>query len=165
MLKGISGIAAFVLTFGLSVSLVGLLFGFTGIGTGDSEVSVEITNFLRQDVNNGELRDRKIRSIYSYEIPIDKYSLSVSDYVSDAENLDDSVLPDDLQYAWRRHLQAWRNHDRLLGSEAKVFRATSECCGNEFKVTYRASGREINETWDQVLRIAKHHGADTRGLK
>ncbi|MCO6511468.1 MAG: hypothetical protein J5I65_11815, partial [Aridibacter famidurans] len=65
MLKGISGIAAFVLTFGLSVSLVGLLFGFTGISTGDTGVSAEITNFLRQDVRNGNFRDREIRKYLS----------------------------------------------------------------------------------------------------
>lgn len=171
MLKGISGIAAFVLTFGLSVSLVGLLFGFTGTGS-DTGVSAEITNFLRQDVRNGNFRDREIRRYlserYSYgsesEPDIERYSTSVGSYVRASSSMNDASLPDDLRYAWREHMEAWLAHDALLREAEHGSTTMKECCDDAFFVKYRESTREINETWHQVLRIAERYGANTRGM-
>lgn len=172
MLKGISGIAAFVLTFGLSVSLVGLLFGFTGISTGDTGVSAEITNFLRQDVRNGNFRDREIRRYLSkrysqgYENGpyVSGYSNSVSEYFKASSSMNDASLPDDLRYAWREHMEAWQAHDVLLNETESHSTDLKDCCDEAFFVKYRESTREINETWHQVLRIAERYGANTRGM-
>ncbi|HUF04891.1 MAG TPA: hypothetical protein VMM38_12045 [Aridibacter sp.] len=172
MLKGISGIAAFVLTFGLSVSLVGLLFGFTGIISGETGVSAEITNFLRQDIRNGNFRDQQVRRYlsdrYSYPLESDSkvwgYSDSVKEYVNASSSMNDASLPDDLRYAWREHMEAWQAHDELLGKTDLRSRGISGCCDEAFFVKYRESTREINETWRQVLRIAERYGANTRGM-
>lgn len=172
MLKTISGIAAFVLTFGVSVSLVGLLFGFTGLGTPAYEagnnysVSYTITEFLRQDVRNGNFRDREIRrqlsERFSYgsepgELYVEGYSQAVHEYYKASSAMNDASLPADLKYAWRKHMDAWKAHDDLINTDDFAEE-------DAFFVRYRESSREVNETWYQVLRIAERYGANTRGL-
>lgn len=176
MLKGFTGIAAFVLTFGLSVSLVGLLFGFTGPGlsvkeAGDHQVSDQITNFLSRDVANGRFRNRTFQRHLSegYSREYNSYvafeESAVRDYVDASSSMDDSVLPADLRYAWREHMDAWKTHLSVLGKGSIESRSMPGCCDEAFSIRYRTTSRKINSTWYQVLRIAERYGADTRGMR
>jgi len=168
MLKVVTGIGAFILTFGFSVSLVGLLFGYASIATSASGSKQAISDFLRKDVGNGISRDRQyLRAISELRrlmvaedgSLIRSYNRIVSEYVRTSSSMDDSVLPSDLQFAWREHMEAWQEHSDYLDAV---------CRGAEsdgFKATYRENQREITETWYQVLRIAERYGADTRGMR
>lgn len=171
MVKVVSGIAAFVLTFGSSVVLVGLLFGFTSIVSPslESENPSAISRFLVQDVSNGRLRDRKIRreiyhqrgfSTTGVESMLPAYSGLVSEYVALSSSMDDSVLPADLRYAWRDHMEAWKKHENLLR-----FAATGKLEERTFEPTYKRTSRDIKETWEQVLRIAERYQVNTSGMR
>ena len=171
MVKVVSGIAAFVLTFGFSVSLVGLLFGFTGLSGSSirTESAPGIAGFLKLDVRNGEMRDRKIRrELYQrrgfsgegIESLLPAYSRSVSEYVAESSAMDDSMLPADLRYAWRDHMEAWKKHDDLLR-----YAASGKLKESTFRPTYKRTSNEIRETWEQVLRIADRYGVDTSRMR
>jgi len=174
MLKVISGIAAFVLTFGISVSLVGLLFGFSSIATPSFEardshrVRHKITRFLVRDVRNGRLRDREVRrKLYERrstesvleESFLPEYSQATSAYVRRSSSMNDSFLPADLRYAWRKHMEAWQRHSAFLESAARGE------TGPDYLTTYDGTQKEIEETWFQVLRIAERYGVRTRGMR
>lgn len=176
MLKGFIGIAAFVLTFGFSVSLVGLLFGFSvpGVSTYDANnarVSHQITNFLRSDVRNGTSRDRKIRRQLSESYSrgehsyLTSYAGSVENYFNASSSMNDAFMPADLRYAWREHMDAWSDHVKLLQQAESSGQNLKDCCDGAFFVRYKNGVNKINSTWEQVLRIADRYGADTSGMR
>lgn len=174
MLKVISGIAAFVLTFGFSVSLVGLLFGFSSIATpsfeavGNHRGKHKITRFLMRDVRNGRLRDIEVRrslkerrstgNVFEENF-LPEYSRATSEYVRKSSSMNDTFLPADLRYAWREHMEAWQRHSAFLES------ATLRESESDYLTTYDDNQREIEETWFQVLRIAERYGVRTRGMR
>lgn len=174
MLKVVSGIVAFVLTFGLSVSLVGLLFGFGSFAmpsfkAGDHGTKHKASKFLQRDVRNGQMRDLEIRrELYRNRGILSEgtreilpfYSKTVAEYVAVSESMDDSFLPADLQYAWRDHLKAWRKHSEFLR-----YSTTGELDEQKFNSAYERSSEEISETWFQVLRIAERYGVNTAGMR
>ncbi len=168
-MKFISGFTAFILTFVLSVSLVGLLFGFPKVETSNqifqlrsknSVVKYKIASLLRRDVlRNGNARDQKIRSIEGYYSMSEAelynnyvYRQAVNDYFIKSSSMNDSMLPDDFQYAWRKHMQAWQKQAAYLNAVAD---------GNYSDYSgYSDNTAEINETWFQVLRIAQRYGVN-----
>ena len=171
MVKVVSGIAAFVLTFGFSLSLVGLLFGFTSLVSPfvEPESARGISSFLSQDVRNGQMRDLKIRKELwehraaaenSHEAVLPAYSESVSEYVAASTAMEDSALPADLRYAWRDHMEAWKKHDDLLR-----FAARKGLDEPTFAATYKRTSNDIRETWEQVLRIAERYEVNTSGMR
>lgn len=172
MLKSITGIAAFVLTFGLSVSLVGLLFGFPEYASpsfeagSDHRVRHKISAFLERDVRNGRLRDRQIlrnfreqRSLGA-EPQVKDYFLYVNEYYNDSSSMNDSYLPEDLRYAWREHMKAWRSDAELLSQAAR-----GEITEEHFRMKKEESSQEITDTWFQVLRIAERYGVNTGNFR
>lgn len=175
MLKVVSGIVAFLLTFGFSVSLVGLLFGFSSFATpslsatGDHGTKHKAARFLQRDVRNGRMRDLEVRrevfrtrgiQTNGYRELLPFYSKTVSEYVAESSSMDDSVLPADLRYAWRDHMKAWRKHSEFL-----KYASTGKFEEQKFNSAYKRSSEEISETWFQVLRIAERYGINTAGMR
>ncbi len=171
MLKLFTASAAFILTFGVSVSLVGLLFGFDSLAsrsfeTGDSQsVRHRITAFLERDVRNGKIRDNKLRKYFRAQrlrgesATLAEYYRFNESYVDASSSMDDSFLPEDLKYAWRDHMNAW-NEDKQLLADA----ANGEVPDELLKIRSESSSRKIKETWYQVLRIAQRYGVYTGGM-
>lgn len=168
-MKFISGFTAFILTFVLSVSLVGLLFGFPKLETSNqvfqlrtnnSVAKYKIASLLRRDVlRYGNSRDQKIRNIEGYysmsEAELynnDNYRQATNDYFIKSSSMNDSMLPGDFQYAWRKHMQAWQKQATYLNS-------ISDSNYKDYS-GYSDNTAEIKETWFQVLRIAQRYGVD-----
>lgn len=168
-MKFISGFTAFILTFVLSVSVVGLLFGFPKTETStqifqlrsNSNVAkYKIKSLLKRDVfRNGYARNQKIRNIEGYssmsEAELynnDVYREAINDYFIKSSSMNDTMLPGDFQYAWRQHMQAWQKQATYLNSiNDSNYEDYSE---------YADNTAEINQTWFQVLRIAERYGVE-----
>lgn len=169
-MKFISGFTAFILTFVLSVSIVGLLFGFPKVEnsrqfcqfrTSNSSVAkYKIKSLLRRDVvRNGFWRVQKIRSIEGIytmsdaeRYSNDTYRQAINDYYIKSSSMDDSDLPSDFQYAWRKHMQAWQQQTAYLNS-------INYDSDSDYS-RYADNTAEINETWFQVLRISERYGVE-----
>lgn len=168
-MKFISGFTAFILTFVLSVSLVGLLFGFPKVETStnvfqlrtnNSVAKYKITSLLKRDVfRNGNARDQKVRSIEGYSTMSDAelynndiYRQATNDYFIKSSSMNDSMLPSDFQYAWRKHMQAWQKQATYLNS----INDNNHSDHGEFS----DNTAEIDDTWFQVLRIAERYGVE-----
>ncbi|MDQ3634375.1 MAG: hypothetical protein M3405_07675 [Acidobacteriota bacterium] len=174
-MKFISGFTAFILTFVLSVSLVGLLFGFPKLEnsqqifqlrTNNSIAKYKIKSLLKRDVfRNGFARSKKIRSIEGYrsmsDVELysnDTYRQAMNEYFIKSSSMNDSNLPRDFQYAWRKHMQAWQKQATYLNSINDVNNSASS--SNFHSSSYSDNTTEINETWYQVLRIAERYGVE-----
>lgn len=167
-MKFTSGIFAFILTFALSVSLVGLLFGFPQTQTShfhnNSAVKHKIATLLRRDDRNGDYRNHKIRNIQGYyqmsEAELynnDIYHRTVVNYVTKSSSLNDSNVPEDFKYAWREHMQAWQNQAKFL---TQINNKTNSIVDETEYHQYSDNSKEINSTWMQVLRIAERYDVD-----
>jgi hypothetical protein len=161
-MRFLSGIIAFIITFGLSVTTVGLLFGFPKAETNhqvynnySSSAKYKIKSLITRDVRNGYYRNLKVRKIDGYmnmsETELynnDVYQKSINEYVRRSATISDAGLPDDFKYAWRMHMKAWKKQANYLN--ALEF--------NSDVSSYADNTQEINETWYQVLRIAQRYG-------
>ncbi|MEZ5344458.1 MAG: hypothetical protein R2681_02785 [Pyrinomonadaceae bacterium] len=170
MMKIILGFVAFLLTFGLSSTLVGLIFGFpqeTNTSQvyqlrSDSSTARRIESLLRRDVRNGEARHRIAVQAYrdlrnDESLYADaKYRLTVLRYVENSSSMSDAGLPRDFQYAWREHMDAWKKQAAYVRSKERV----NEEFNAESESVYSDNTSEINETWYQVLRIAQRYGVE-----
>jgi len=167
-MKLILGMIAFILTFGFSTTLVGLIFGFpkeiskpTAYNFRTNEaVKHRIRSLLRRDVRYGYVRRKmlgRIKDVRSMSKPelftSDSFISATSSYVSKSSGINDAGLPRDFQYAWRTHMKAWKKHVRFLGTtrfnphdEVSIIRG------------YTETSKEIEQTWFQVLRIAERYG-------
>ncbi len=165
----ILGSAAFILTFGFSVSLIGLLFGFPAPSqptylklNENTRVAKNIERFLRRDVHvNGNFRHRQIRRIPGYrvmpEIELmrhENYGSAYARYVYRSSKMNDAGLPRDFQYAWRNHMSAWRKQSDFINT----LNDGEYLSEGVIRSTTSANSREINRSWDQVLRIAQRYG-------
>ena len=117
-----------------------------------------ITRFLEQDIRNGNDRNRED---YSFEEDatlssrnIVKRAKAVSEYANESASMDDSVLPQDVQLAWLKHMRAWHNYSDFLQNAKMQKMSYSETSRLENQYN-----REINTTWYEVLRVAARHGA------
>ena len=174
-MKILLGIIAFILTFGLSSTLVGLLFGFPQaevespkyrVRHQDSSTKYRIKRLLKRDVANGFPRHSAARRAYQTERDITSldqipaYRKSVIRYVERSSNMNDAGLPRDFQYAWRNHMKAWKKRANYLKSIDVAGDPNSvsvELYDKNGELIYNDTG-EINETWEQVLRIAERYG-------
>ncbi|NNE99549.1 MAG: hypothetical protein HKN25_11070 [Pyrinomonadaceae bacterium] len=171
-MKILLGIVAFTLTFGLSSTLVGLLFGFPQAEVESSKYRVrhqssattyKIKRLLKRDIANGIPRHVEARRVFQTERNIsslDKspaYRSAVIRYVEKSSNLSDAGLPRDFQYAWRKHMSAWKNRAIYLKSFDNLSNPNSST------MNLSDDSGEINETWDQVLRIAERYGLEIDG--
>ena len=160
------GILAFFLTFGISVSLVGLLFGLPKVNrdhhhAGHSPGALRIENVLDQDIRYGETRRQaEVRLAqnlggdhHRLEIPVGSldHAKIIGQYSSNQAEIDVSGTPSDFRYAWNRHLEAWEKFTVYSKTLAKGNTSNSR------SINY--DPEEINETYYQVLRIAKRYGA------
>jgi len=152
-MKLILGIIAFTLTFGLSTTLVGLVFGFPKTASSPqiqrshshSVTARRINSLLIRDDRNGRIRNRQLANMLKQNVnnlsDSDLYANSayrnqIASYAARSARINDGGLPRDFQYAWREHMKAWKKH------------------------SYSNNSREITQTWHQVLRIARRYGVN-----
>ena len=166
----ILGIIAFTLTFGLSATLVGVLFGFpqpevkpfVTTSKYNSVHKNKIKSLLRRDVRNGNMREQAFTGreghISRYNSP--EYGKAVNDYYIKSSSMNDSMLPDDFKYAWREHMKAWKNQAEYSNSLKDEHYQE-----NDSVRKYSDNTGEVNRTWYQVLRIAERYGVQTRHLR
>ncbi len=166
-MKIILGFIAFILTFGFSTSLVGLLFGFPQPNTAsylstksNSQVAQKIEGLLKRDVQNGvsrhSLADRLYQSGETFEsIYSDAdFRSAALKYVQTSAGMSDADLPLDFQYAWRDHMKAWQKQAAYI----RTFENTRDFESDNVSISPADNTTEINETWYQVLRIAQRYG-------
>ena len=163
-MKTILGLVAFILTFGFSVSIIGLLFGFPEAVTTksfqirtNSSAKHKIRRLLKRDVRNGRSRHSTAGSVLQSGTNFDhlytnqNYRSTVLKYVRRSSSMSDRGLPRDFQYAWRNHMKAWKKQATHI-QEWEIDDRSAHSMKTEDNT------REINETWDQVLRIAQRYG-------
>ncbi len=165
----IAGIIAFIGTFAVSVGLVWLLFGFPvkptySYSRHNCQQKQQHTNaiysFLQRDINNGRDRDRRSFNDFSEEsYSIATHADSVSQYVEESGSMDVSGFPRDFQIAWNKHMDAWQNYAEFLNAKKNSSKRLTKEDFQNFDERYTD---EINETWYEVLRIGKNHGAYIR---
>jgi hypothetical protein len=168
MLKSTISIVAFTLTFGFSVVLVGLLFGFPQPSydyaqtaqSGNSERSAyDIWRLISQDELNGTVRDSSVLKMDlsgQDKVAITKYSKQVERYLIKSTSIDDSELPSDFRAAWQDHMEAWKNYSEFLSKRNESKTAISNEEFNNLETKY---DQEISRTWFDTLRIARSYGA------
>jgi hypothetical protein len=158
-IKSIISIIAFVASFFLSSSLALLLNGgkpasyprLEARGASCNKGAARrISNLLRQDIANGRTR----QAAFADSDEDATTAEPVENYVSASENLDTAGLPEDFQRAWRAHMRAWRVHADYLNRFKDKEMSDSE------RRIYDQQSEEINETWYEVLRVARNYGAD-----
>ncbi len=168
MLKSTISIVAFTLTFGFSVVLVGLLFGFPQTSFDDLQTSqsrnfdqsaYDIFRLISQDELNGTMRDSSVIKMdlsKQDKTAIAKYSKQVDRYLIKSTSIDDSNLPSDFRAAWHEHMNAWENYSEFLNER---FESTTMISNEEFNKSEKKFDEEISRTWFETLRIARTYGA------
>jgi len=167
MNRFILGIGAFILTFGFSFSLVGVLFGFPKLNLSHSHgarsESAKIQSVLDRDIYFGEKRrndelrlalENRSKGISLAESQRSAEFVGIVDtYVASASSIRVDGTPADFAYAWTKHMAAWNAHLRLLKSADRSESGTRSLDENS---------DEISATYYQVLRIAKRYGVPMR---
>lgn len=174
--KSILSIAAFFTAFAVSAALVMLFFPvnttnyratscFTNHS--NSATATAITALVRQDVSNGNERDRKIYRLgidvnASFDDPaFADYAGIIENYADASNSLDAGELPRDFRYAWHKHMKAWSEYSAFLNN-VKDYRNWN-VDSDKFQQKEALHIREIEVTWYRVLRVARNHGSDVRG--
>jgi len=148
----ITALVAFLATFIFSAGLVRLIFPAPVVKYVYTErtrnyerrSSNEIEQFLLRDIRNGEERNDYTRA--------GNYADEVMTYWEASSSMDASRFPQDFQDAWNEHMQAWGDYAKYLRDKKSSQRNYS--CGLD-----KRYNREINRTWDEVLRIGRTYGA------
>lgn len=172
-MKSILSIIVFTLTFGFSVLLIGLVFGFPEKESVAEVFEIRsshtrclnqsqrnIESLLRRDINKGDERSSEIREIFNqrrattYQTNISDYSQYIREYVDYSENLDDSRVPADFQKKWRAHMKAWRTYSDFLHKTAISSEKMSETTFAQLEDDYNS---EITRTWYDVLSNAEEY--------
>ncbi len=164
MMKFITTIAAFSLTFILSVALVGFPktdydAQFYQLKT-DIQTEQNISYLLDQDIRNGSSRDGNISDT---DLTADstgvsaEYAKTINRYVDASSSLDDSQLPADFQLAWQNHMHAWRVHANFL-NQSSYFSKMQKMNNDDFPEIYNRQNNEITRTWRQVISVARKYG-------
>lgn len=166
IMKSVLSIVAFTVTFGFSVVLVGLLFGFPindydystiSRSTCADQTCRNIEGLIYQDIENGDLRDYKINNSIKDRISFYQYSEFVENYVDKSQSMEDANFPADFKASWRRHMKAWRDYSNFLieqrNSSNKLSKEDFSRIDDDFTV-------EINKTWYETLSIGRSYGAN-----
>ncbi len=161
MNRFILGIGAFILTFGISTSLVGLFFGFPKLDPSHSHSakSSKIMRVLDRDIDYGERRRNDVLRLalknkaegltYADTEMSEEFAVITTRYVDDMSAIDTSGTPADFAYAWNEHVAAWNEHEKHLRSMHNPDSGPNH---------HRVETDRISETYFQVLRIAKRYG-------
>ena len=169
----ITAIIAFAGTFAVSVGLVWLMFGFPvepaynySQHNCSQRHSNTIYSHLRRDISNGRERDNRSFRTNNWErngkigYSIANHANSIAIYVEDSRSLDVSDFPRDFQVAWHKHIDAWQDYSEFLNEKKNLSRTRlNEENFAEFQNPYDV---EINQTWEEVLRLGRNYGADIR---
>jgi hypothetical protein len=168
-IKSTLSLIAFFLAFTLSASLAWLWRGLTSTPQAPAvtertrnscskrlahhqpdALARQMAAFLRQDIANGTTRN-DVQSSAEESSPASR-AAAVREYVNASSRMDDSAFPREFQTAWREHMKAWRDHADYLSWRVK--HDTVEAAPPE---------DNINETWYEVLRIARRYGVEVDG--
>ena len=162
--KSILSFIAFIAAFGISVTLVAVLFGTTPSKLqvvrlqSDGDTRQNITRFLQQDIRNGQDRNREVYRFEDGSSLTSPYLVNraraVTEYAAESGAMDDSHLPKDFQLAWLKHMRAWHNYADFL-QKAKTDRMSYA----EIHQLENQFNQEINSTWYEVLRVGGTYGA------
>lgn len=84
-----------------------------------------------------------------------KRAATVAEYAAEASNMSDADLSPEFRTEWREHMQAWRDYSKFLNevSENKIDNA-------EFRRLENRYLDEINDSYDDVLKIARTYGVN-----
>ncbi|MCW5958827.1 MAG: hypothetical protein KIS76_01620 [Pyrinomonadaceae bacterium] len=166
MKRSVLSTLVFALTFGSSVLLVGLIFGFpsftgklffTNSLSAEERVAVRIERLLERDRRNAIVRDMRIlrleRSLDRTATPAD-YAGIIDLYATDIERIDSKRVPHEFRSSWKAHVKAWREYSLFLNSVNASY---------DFESVYsrendRLSG-EIERTWYETLKVGRLHGS------
>jgi hypothetical protein len=151
MMKFITKLVAFTVTFGFSVALIGLPNTFTNQ---TNQTQRNITSLIERDVRNGDERFSKINFRAERSAYFKEYSEAVNEYVDKSESMNDADLPTDFQSAWREHMKAWRDYSNFLNKCE-----TKRMDDSAFAQLDKNYNQEISITWDEVLRVGREYGA------
>ena len=172
--KAILSIVAFLAAFGLSVAVTPRQPRPQAVSTfvaapyakkkcsANAEAARRITALIRQDIENGRLRDRKINDLWERgfstrtEAGFAIYATTVNEYAEASVSLDDSDLPSEFRAAWRKHMNVWKEHADFLNT---VKESPAKFSGSSTR-KYSEQNKEISETWYEVLRLAQQFDAD-----
>lgn len=159
-------IIAFLAAFGISVALtprpVKPTFApYFKTGCTETANARKITNLLEQDIENGLVRDRKINGYDESERSsagkFANFALAVNGYTNASLGIEDGDLPSDFKTAWRRHMRAWRNHSDYLN---EINASSGKNRRGAYSRKYSEQNKEISDTWDEVLNVARKYDAD-----
>jgi hypothetical protein len=173
--KNIVSLIAFFTAFVFSVMLVGLpkdnVYSKLTEGRNIARQQRSIRAFLWADINRGRERDRKLSRLdgigenFQTAYNVRQIADLTEEYVDGSQSMDASNLPADFQAAWQAHMNAWRGQSEYLNevkSATGNFSEDSFSNGRVFRIdseSYRQQSDEINQTWDEVLRIGRKYGA------
>ena len=128
----------------------------------------QVLRFLQQDIRNGQQRLGSLSQYeWQYQPPFSSYALAeyaeaVAMYVNKSGSMDDSALPQDLQIAWREHMEAWRDYSAFLNSLENL--SADEMSKLNVRLRYEVKDARISSTWFKVLEIAgENYGAYPAG--
>jgi hypothetical protein len=128
----------------------------------------QVLRFLQQDIRNGQQRTGRLSQYeWQYQPPFGRsalaeYAEAVAIYVNKSGNMDDSELPQDLQIAWREHIEAWRDYSAFLTSLENL--SPDEMRKLNVRIQYEVKDARISSTWFKVLEIAgENYGAYPAG--
>jgi len=74
--------------------------------------------------------------------------------------LDASEFPQDFQIAWNKHVDAWQDYSEFL--DIKKDSSKQKMNIDDYRDLDNSYNNEITETWYEVLRIGRNHGAYVR---
>lgn len=171
--KAVLSIIAFLAAFGISVAVTprapkSTVSPYVKRNCSETITASKITNLLRQDIENGHARDRKIDGFNNYgssrRAYLVNFTKTIDEYADASASIDDSDLPNDFKAAWREHMTAWKNHSDFLNEYTYVPRRRVNGIGSGEGIEiprrqYSEQTKEISDTWFEVLRIARKYDA------
>ncbi|HZH34232.1 MAG TPA: hypothetical protein VEX64_05290 [Pyrinomonadaceae bacterium] len=126
-----------------------------------SETEQKILKLLRQDIKNGLERRSKLSHMedvdFSTAALLNDYAEATAEYAYKSSSIDETGIPADFQFAWRRHMKAWRDYADFLDETRNL----SENQRREMDLDEMdfEKSLEINQSWREVLRTARKYGA------
>ncbi|HLM01927.1 MAG TPA: hypothetical protein VK400_12805 [Pyrinomonadaceae bacterium] len=171
--KAVLSIIAFLAAFGISVAVTPRTSTKSTAGNpyvkrscAQTAAARRITSLLEQDIENGNILDRKMRRVRENGLSRNSeeyfvtYARLTDQYVTASQAIDDSQLPKDFTSAWRAHMKAWRNHADFLNETGyNPPRSSVDGAGSGPRETYAQQNNEISNTWFEVLRVAREYDA------
>lgn len=160
---------AFITAFAFSAAFAGLFIDKNAYQTKTNcfhykiQTAAAITNFVQQDIRNGQKRESKLygslnEGFYPFTSwSIAEYAETVESYADDSGSMSYSHLPPDFQIKWREHMRAWRDYSNFLNRMKKHPHKLERERVHHLRYEY---SREINKTWYEVLRVGRTYGAE-----